>query len=78
VSRTFGLTARRNSIRRVLRGAMLTSKEVKKLLGKADPQKRAVHVQELLKLFSEVCDGQVILIYVDEVHIHRDLDLGYT
>src|SRR5262249_241288 len=25
-----------------------------------------------------VCDGEVLLIYVDEVHIHRDLDLGYT
>ena len=29
-------------------------------------------------LFTGVCDGDVILIYVDEVHIHRDLDRGYT
>jgi transposase len=78
VLQTFGLTVSRNSIRRVLRRAKLTWKKVKKLLGRADPQKRAAHVQELLKLFSEVCDDQVILIYVDEVHIHRDLDLGYT
>ena len=74
----FGLRAGRNSIRRVLRRAKLTWKKVKKLLGKAKPEKRAAHVQELLRLFAGVCDGEVILIYVDEVHIHRDLDLGYT
>jgi hypothetical protein len=78
VSQAFGLTVSRDSIRRVLRRAKLTWKKVKELPGKADPQKRAAHVQELLKLFSEVCDGQVILIYVDEVHIHRAPDLGYT
>jgi transposase len=69
VLQTLGLTVSRNSIRRVLRRAKLTWKKVKKLLGKADPQKRAAHVHELLKLFSEVCDDQVILIYADEVHI---------
>src|SRR5262249_37513227 len=78
VFRTFGLTAGRNAIRRVLRSAGLTWKKVKKLLGKAKSEKRAAHVQELLKLFARVRDGEVILIYVDEVHIHRDLDLGYT
>jgi transposase len=25
-----------------------------------------------------VCDGEVIPAYADEVHIHRDMDLGYT
>src|SRR5262249_39193053 len=78
VFQTFGLLAGRNTIRRVLRRADLTWKKVKKLLGKANPQKRAAHVQELLKLFARVCGGEVILIYVDEVHVHRDLDLGYT
>jgi len=78
VRQALGLTVSRNSLRRVLRGADLTWKKVKKLLGKADPEKRAAHVEALLKLFASVCDGEVILIYVDEVHIHRDLDLGYT
>ena len=76
--RTFGLLAARSTIRRVLRQADLTWKKVKKLLGKAKPQKRAAHVQELLALFTRVCAGEVILIYVDEVHVHRDLDSGYT
>ena len=78
VFQTFGRRAGRNSIRRVLRRAKLTWKKVKKRLGKAKPEKRAAHVDELLKLFAAVCDGEVILVYVDEVHVHRDLDLGYT
>jgi hypothetical protein len=78
VFQTLGRVASHNSIRRVLRQAKLTWKKVKKLLGKAKPQKRAAHVQQLLTLFAGVCAGEVILIYVDEVHVHRDLDLGYT
>ena len=78
VFQTFGRDASRNSIRRVLRQAKLTWKKVKKLLGKANPQKRAAHVQRLRTLFAGVCAGEVTLIYVDEVHVHRDLDLGYT
>lgn len=70
--------ASRNSIRHVLRQAKLSWKKVKKLLGKAKPEKRAAHIQELLQLFLGVRDGDILLIYVDEVHIHRDLDLGYT
>jgi transposase len=62
--RAFGLLAGRNSIRRVLCQAALTWKKVKKLLGKAKPQKRAAHIQQLLALFAGVCAGEVILIYV--------------
>ena len=61
-----------------MREAGLTWKKVKKLLGKAKPEKRAAHIQQLLQLFTGVCDGEVVLIYVDEVHVHRDLDHGYT
>src|SRR3954463_12044279 len=32
----------------------------------------------LIRLFTGVRDGEVVLIYVDEVHVHRDLDHGYT
>ena len=72
------MPASRNSIRQLLQRADLTWKKVKKLLGKAKPEKRAAHVQRLLQLFAGVCAEEIILIYVDEVHIHRDLDLGYT
>jgi transposase len=78
VVQTFGLCASRNTLRQVLRQAELSWKKVKKFLGKAKPEKRAAHVQQLLHLFARVCDGEVLLIYVDEVHVHRDLDLGYS
>jgi transposase InsO family protein len=76
--RAFGLRAGHNSVRRVLRRAGLTWKKVKKLLGKAKPQQRAAHVEQLQRLFAAVCAGEVLLLYADEVHVHRDLDLGYT
>src|SRR5262249_55085744 len=69
VLQTFGLLAGRGTIRRLLRRANLTWKKVKKLLGKAKPEKRAAHVQEQLQLFARVCDGEVLLIDVDEVHV---------
>lgn len=78
VHRTFGHIIARNGLRRILRGADLTWKKVKKLLGKADPEKRAAHIRRLLQLFTGVRTGQVVLIYGDEVHVHRDLDHGYT
>jgi transposase len=78
VDKTFGRLVGRNTLRRLLRQANLTWKKVKKLLGKAKPEKRAAHVQRLLELFTGVRAGEVILIYADEVHVHRDLDLGYT
>ena len=40
VFQTFGLCAGRNTLRRILRRANLTWKKVKKLLGKAKPEKR--------------------------------------
>jgi transposase len=73
-----GRRASRNALRGVLRRANLTWKKIKKLLGKADPGKRAAHVRQLLGLFAASCNGEVILLYADEVHLHRDLDLGYT
>jgi transposase len=78
VGQTFGRLVCRNTLRRILRQAKLTWKKVKKLLGKANPEKRATHVEQLQKLFARLCAGEVIVIYVDEVHIHRDLDLGYA
>jgi len=48
------------------------------LLGKANPDKRAAHVEHLEQLYQGVCSGEVTLVYVDEAHFHRDMDLGYT
>ncbi len=78
VLQIFGQQAGRNTPRRILHRADLTRKKVKRLLGKAKPDKRAGHVKRVLELFSGVRRGEVILTYADEVHVHRDLDLGYT
>ena len=75
---TFGDVVSRNAIRRVLHGAGLSWKRVKKLLGKAKPGKRVEHVERLAALFEQVRRREVTLIYVDESHFHQDLDQGYT
>jgi len=56
----------------------MSYKKVKKLLGKANPDKRAAHVEQLAKLYEGVCKGVIILVYVDEAHFHREMDLGYA
>jgi hypothetical protein len=75
---TFGRLVGRNAIRRMLLAARLSWKKIKKLLGKAKPEKRAEHITRLEGLFAQVCRGEVTLIYIDESHFHQDLDEGYT
>lgn len=62
----------------MLRRAGLTWKKCKKLLGKADPQEREEFLSKLELLYQQMCDGEVTVIYIDESHFHRDLDLGYS
>ena len=75
---TFGRLVGRHAIRRMLLAARLSWKKIKKLLGKAKPEKRAEHITRLEGLFAQVCRGEVTLIYIDESHFHQDLDEGYT
>src|SRR5262249_24895704 len=74
----FGLSASRNTIRAALKRARTSFKKIKKMLGKANPDKRAAHVEQLKELYKGVCKGEIILVYIDEAHFHRDMDLGYT
>ncbi len=75
---TFGRLVGRNAIRRMLQAARLSWKKIKKLLGKAKPEKRVQHMTQLEELFAQVCRGEVTLIDIDESHFHQDLDEGYT
>jgi transposase len=77
LAQAFGLRASRNAIRRALKRARLSFKKIKKLLGEAKPDKRAAHVEQLSQLFDKVRAGEIILVYIDEAHFHRDMDLGY-
>jgi hypothetical protein len=62
----------------MLHAAKLTWKKCKKLLGKRNPQKREAFMERFLKLYNQVAIEEIVLIYVDESHFHRDLEIGYT
>lgn len=68
----------RNTLRTILKQAGLSWKKCKKLLTKANPEKRAKFVEQFQDLFERMCRGEVLVVYVDEAHFHQDLDLGYT
>lgn len=53
-------------------------KKCKKLLGKRKADQRAAFVERFHELYGQVVRGEVLLLYLDESHFHRDLDLGYT
>ena len=46
------------------------------MLKKANPQRWAAFVQHLQELFARVCRREIRLLYIDEAHLHRDMDLG--
>lgn len=48
------------------------------MLKKANPEQRAAYIEAFQALYSQVCARDVRLIYIDESHFHRDMDLGYT
>jgi hypothetical protein len=74
----FGRCVSRSSLRALLKTGGLSWKKCKKLLKKADPQQRAAYVEQFQALFERMCGGTVRLVYVDQAHLHQDLDLGYT
>jgi hypothetical protein len=47
-------------------------------LGKANPAQREEFLKTFEDLYRQMCAEQVIVVYIDESHLHRDLDLGYT
>lgn len=70
-------TISRTTLRSYLKRAGLSWKKSKKVLGKANPKKRAEFVEQFQSLFEQVCQEEIRLIYIDEVHLHQDMDLGY-
>ena len=62
----------------MLQQAGLSWKKCKKLLAKANPEQRAAYAAQLEDLFVAMCADKARLIYIDEVHLHQDMDLGYS
>lgn len=68
----------RNVLRRLLKANGLSWKKCQKLLSKADPKKRQTYIQQFQEHFQHLCQEKIRIVYMDEAHFHRDLDLGYT
>jgi len=73
-----GRQVSRNTLRTILKGAGLSWKKCKKLLTKANPQKRAQFMAQFQQLFERMCQEEILLVYLDQSHFHQDLDSGYT
>jgi transposase len=67
----------RETIRAALHRLKLSWKKAKKLLGRADPERRRAFVEQLQGVLAGAQRDQHLLVYVDEAHIHLDADLGY-
>jgi transposase len=68
----------RTTLRTLLKQKGLSWKKCQKVLKKAKPAQRAAFITEFQQLFSQVCQEKLRLIYIDEAHFHREMDLGYT
>lgn len=68
----------RQTLTKVLNQNHLSWKKCQKVLKKANPEKRAAFMDEFQVRFAQVCHKTIRLIYIDESHFHRDMDLGYT
>ena len=77
VQERFGRTLCRETIRAALHRLKLSWKKARKLLGRADPERRQAFVERLAGLLAEAQRDRHVLVYLDEAHIHQDADLGY-
>jgi len=78
VADKLGKSVSRTMLRTILKAAGLSWKKCKKLLAKADAAKRAAFVAQFQTLYERMCRGELRLVYLDEAHVHQDMDLGYT
>jgi len=77
VRERFGLLCCRETIRTALHRLKLSWKKAKKLLGRADPQRRQTFIEQLQDLLEGAQRDRHLLVHRDEAHIHQDIDLGY-
>lgn len=67
----------RNTARTILKQKGMSWKKCKKLLARAKPEQRKQFVAQLGEMFEAMCAETAIIIYIDEAHLHQDMDLGY-
>jgi len=78
VSKSLKQVVSRATLHKMLQAAKLSWKKCKKLLGKRNPKKREAFMERFLSIYEQVKREEIVLIYVDESHFHRDLEIGYT
>jgi len=77
VGKQLGYKVSRSLLHRLLKEAGFSWKKCKKILAKGDPVKKAIFLAEFQLWFEQLVRGEIRLIYVDESHIHQDMETGY-
>jgi transposase len=78
IKQAFGIDVCEETVRRVLHQLGLSWKKAKKLLAKANTEKRRAFISDIRALMDRALhDENLILAYIDEAHIHQDADMGY-
>src|SRR4051812_12150355 len=77
VRERFGRRCCRETLRAALHRLKLSWKKAKKLLGRANPERRQAFVEQVQGVLDGAQRDQHLLVYLDEAHIHQDADLGY-
>jgi hypothetical protein len=77
VRERFGRLCCRETVRAALHRLDLSWKKARKLLGRADPERRAAFLDRLRPVLDGAQRDRHVLVYLDEAHIHQDVDLGY-
>jgi transposase len=67
----------KETIRRVLTRLKLSWKKCHKLLAKACPQQRQRFLRDFRRYLALADKGELLLVFLDEAHIHLDADLGH-
>ncbi len=73
----FKQQASRSTIRALLKRLGLSWKKSSKVLRKGSPTARQSYLERWLELWEQLCAGEIVLLYADEVHLHRDMQSGY-
>jgi transposase len=76
VRERFGLVCCRETVRAALHRRKLSWKKAKKLLGRADPERRQAFIEQLQGVLEGAQRDRHLLVYLDEAPIHQDADLG--
>jgi transposase len=73
----FGRLCCRETIRAALHRLDLSWQKARKLLGRANPERRRAFLDRLRPVLDGAQRDRHRLVYLDEAHSHQDVDLGY-